>query len=320
MSLNPEQTAILGDLENKAGWMSLLTKTNKVRMPRFEASTVIGQTALDLHIRSIRVQGQENLEQGLNEAQKQKKRTIFTLRHRADADTFAFRKGMVNSGYRDVINNTVYIAGVNMLRRPYILPFSFSEEVVYIATPEDLEAGQKLHSLDLTLMERRRVEWVNNMFREMNEKAKIQVEEVIGEGRSLGVYPEGGRSKDSLLRRPPRRVSIYFLTPREKDAVVIPVVINGTDEINRPGESWGPDRMLPENRKDLEIIIGTSYSSLEVWTWPDPRKGKNRNPADWVVANLANTYPFGIREEDYLYFEAIIRSFKPERNRMALAA
>lgn len=320
MSLPPEQASILGDLENKAGWMNVLTKVNKVRMPRSEVSTILGQGVLDLHTKGVKVRGQDNLEQGLTEAREQKKRTIYTFRHRADADTFTIRKAMVNLGYRDVINNTVYIAGVNMLRRPYILPFSFSEEVVYIATPEDLEAGQAMHNLDLTPMEKRRVEWVNNMFHEMNEKAKIQVEEVINEGKSLAIYPEGGRSKDGLLRRPPRQVSIYFPTPKEDSAVVIPVVINGTDEINRPGESWGPERMLPDNRKKLEVIFGEPYSSLEVWTWPDSRRGKNRNPADWAVANLANTYPFGIQREDYLYYEAMIRSFRPERNKMALAA
>lgn len=319
MGLNPEQATQLGVLENKAGIMNVLTKLNLVRTPRIQPTTLMSQGVLNLLITGTKLGGQENLDRALDESRKEGKGIRFTLRHRADADTPAFRNALVGAGYGDVANNSVFIGGVNMLRRWYILPLTTCEEVIYIATPEDLDESKALIS-DPTLSpsERIRAQWVGSMFHEMNNKAKSCVKDAIEEGKNLVIYPEGGRSKDGLLRRAVREISIYF--PRDGSAIVVPVVINGTDEINRPGQNLGPERILPRNRRSLEGIIGMPYSSREVWTWPDSRKGKDRNPADWVNANIANTYPLGIREEDYLFYESIIESFQPARNRMSIAA
>lgn len=318
MSLDPERLARLGELENKAGVMNVLTRLNIVRIPRVEPITLLSQGVLSLHISGTKIRGQENLEEAIEKSQERNKGIIFTFRHRADADSLAFRNGMVNLGHKDIADKTVFIAGVNMLRRLYILPFSSCEEVIYIATPEDLEQSRNLIVVPtLSPTERRRIKWVDAIFHEINNKAKACVKESASQGKNLAFYPEGGRSKDGFLRRPPREVSIFF--PQD-ETMVVPIVFNGTEQINPPGESWGPYKMLPENRQELEVIIGSPYPSYEIWEWSDSRKGKAKNPADWALANIANAYPLGIREEDYIFFEEIIRSFRPERNRMLRAA
>ena len=176
-----------------------------------------------------------------------------------------------------------------MLKRPYIAPFTFSEEVIYIATPEDLINAKALwDNTDFTPLDRRRTGWVQSIFHRINREAKNEVKKSFVEGKFLVVYPEAGRSKDGFLRRAPREVSIYF--PRDYSTVIIPVVINGPDKINPPGQNWTLDRVHPSHRQNLEIEIGEPYSSYEIWHWPDERSGRNRNPADWIMANIIHVH------------------------------
>lgn len=319
MSLTAERGRRLGDLETKARIMRVQNWAGLEEMPRIGVATLVSQGVLALHVKKIEVKGIENLDLAVQTAQQSEKRIIFTNRHRADADTLAFRAGLEQSGYGHVVNNTRFIAGVNMLKRLHILPFSFAEGVIYISTPEDFAGIREfLEDESLTPLEKSRSEWVDYMFHKMNKSAGELVKEAVDKRMNIGLYPEGGRSKDRSLKRAPRVVSIYF--PHDDSAVVVPIVINGTDEVNRPNQYWSPEKMLPENRRELEMIIGVPYYSNEVWDRQDLRRGKERNPADWVMANIANTYPYGIREEDYILYEEMMRNFRPERNRMSRAA
>ena len=202
-----------------------------------------------------------------------------------------------------------------MLKRPYIAPFTFSEEVIYIATPEDLINAKALwDNTDFTPLDRRRTGWVQSIFHRINREAKNEVKKSFVEGKFLVVYPEAGRSKDGFLRRAPREVSIYF--PRDYSTVIIPVVINGPDKINPPGQNWTLDRVHPSHRQNLEIEIGEPYSSYEIWHWPDERSGRNRNPADWIMANIANIDPRGVRKEELEQYREMMIRYRPERNRI----
>lgn len=319
MSLTAERERRLGDLETKARIMRFQNWVRLEEMPRLGVATLASQGVLALHVKKIEVKGIENLDLAVQTAQQSGKRIIFTNRHRADADTLVFRAGLEQSGYGHVVNNTRFIAGVNMLKRPHILPFSFAEGVIYIATPEDFVGIRDfLDDKSLIPLERERSKWVDSVFHKMNKRAGERVKEAIDKRMNIGLYPEGGRSYDGYMRRAPRSVSIYF--PHDDSAVIVPIVINGTDEVNRPNEEWNIGKMLPENRRELEMMIGMPYSSSEVWDRPDLRKGKERNPADWVMANIANTYPYGIRDTDYLLYEEMIRNFRSERNMMSRAA
>lgn len=310
-----ERVEMLADLETKARIMNVLMIVNKVRMPRFDPATLITQTAFNLHISDTKAEGLDNLQKGLDQALEEGKKIIFTPRHKADFETPGFRFGLEKAGYRHVANNVVWIAGVNMLKRPYIAPFTFSEEAIYIATPEDLSnARELLDKPDLTPVDRRRAIWVQTIFQTINSKAKKEVKRTFEEGKFLAIYPEAGRSKDGFLRRAPRKVSVYF--PRDGSAVIIPLIINGLDRINPPGQNWSLDRVHPNNRQTLGIKIGEPYQSDEVWHWPDDRSGRDRNPADWVMANIANTDPRGVREEELQRYREMMIKYRPERNRI----
>lgn len=312
--MTPERAEMLADLETKARIMNVLIIVNKVRMPRFDPTTLITQTAFNLHINYAQVEGLDNLQRGLDQAAEGKK-VIFTPRHKADFETPGFRVGLEKAGYRHVANNVVWIAGVNMLKRPYIAPFTFSEEAIYIATPEDLSnARELLDNPDLTPVDRRRAIWIQSILQTINSKAKKEVKRTFEEGKFLAIYPEAGRSKDGFLRRAPREVSIYF--PRDGSAIIIPLIINGPDRINPPGQNWSLDRVHPNNRQTLEIKIGEPYQSDEVWHWPDDRSAREKNRADWVMANIANIDPRGVREEELEQYREMMIQYRPERNKI----
>ena len=79
---------MLVDLETKARIMNVLMMVKRVRMPRFDPATLITQTALNLHIKGVTVEGLDNLQRGLDQASAEDKKIIFTpgikliLKHR----------------------------------------------------------------------------------------------------------------------------------------------------------------------------------------------------------------------------------------------
>lgn len=302
MGLSIEHSRALGLLETKAKTMHILDDLNLGNMPRFAPSTVALQGLVGLHVRSVQVRNQSNLEQGLAQAANDHKELIYTLRHRADADTPIFRKGLKAIGKESEANNTVWVAGTNMLIRPQILPFSFSEEVIYIATPEDTDRIKNLAEIVRDPAEAARIRWVEEVFNKMNASAKVKARDHLRNGKHLVLYPEAGRSKDGFLRRAPKIVSVYF--PRDDRAIIIPVVMNGTEEINKPGEDITLNRIKPENRKDIEIVFGEPYLSGRLWL---PYKNGNKDifASDVAMAYIALTEPTQVREEDMDYYRKI---------------
>lgn len=303
----------IADLERKARIMNVVHWLGGPRMPRVEPITAITRGVFQLHVRDIQVTDRAYLDEALNRASKDKQRLMFTLRHRADADALAFRAGLERIGQKEVADRIVWVAGVNMLKRPHILPFSFCEEVVYIATPEDLELASQLQDMpELNPLEVRRLRWINSAFHRINNAAKKAVRKVIEKGRHLVIYPEAGRSKDGYLRRAPRQVSVYF--PRNGSALVVPVVINGTEQINPPGKNWTLERIHPDNRRSIELVFGEAYSSLEPWEVARKMRSSDVTPADWVMANIANVDPRGVKEEELRLYREMIMMYRPERN------
>ncbi len=327
MAYPPEKLKIAEEtldlLETKARTMSVQMWANLVWMPRFEPMTLALQGMLRLHAKDITVKGKENLDKATKKASDEGKTIIFTPKHDADLNTPAIRAGLEIVGYRHLANNTVWIAGENMLIRPQILPFTLSEEVIYIATPDDLyKIEQSLKNPALSPIDLRRAQWIELTFKRMNKKAAEKEREAITLGKHLGVYPEGGRSYDGYMKKAPRQVVVYL--PRDGSAVVIPVVVKGTDEINPPNQDWSPEKVLPENRKDVEVIFGESYSSSDPWTW----KKRGRERIDLVMAHIFNTDPtVKVRvEEREIYREVMLEyddsnsglEYHPGRNRISL--
>ena len=65
--------------------------------------------------------------------------------------------------------------------------------------------------------------------------------EVLRAGRVLGIFPEGGRSRDGRLRRPREGAA---LLARKSDAPVVPTAIEGAYEAFPPGRRWPRPRKI----------------------------------------------------------------------------
>lgn len=307
--MSPDRLKEFRILHTKANAMQLIGRFHLNQMPRFTPSTLAIQALVGIHLGSIGVTGQENLENGLSKAKDESKQVIFTLRHRTDADTPVFRMGLRVIDREDVANNAVWIAGTNMLIRPYIFPFSFSERVIYIATPEDV-ANMNGFSADesLTPLEKKTARWIHDTFHKMNETAKVQVRIARESGRYLVFYPEAGRSRDGFLRRAPREVSIYF--PRDDKAIIIPVIVNGTDQFNRPGRNISLEKIMPGNRAHVDIVYGKVYPSGELWEVH--RADKSIMPSDVAMAHIAEMDLSVVRMEDMEYYKRILSMLQTE--------
>ena len=72
-------------------------------------------------------------------------------------------------------------------------------------------------------------------------------ERVLGEGRILGIYPEGTRSRDGILR--PFRDGAALLALRS-GAPVLPVAVTGTDGL------WRKGSLIPRRVPRVTLTIG----------------------------------------------------------------
>lgn len=296
-------------LAKKAATMAILQTFDRVRMPRLHPSTEALQLYAGLHISSVEVQGRENLANALIKAEEEDRPVIFTVRHRADADSPLVRRGLTEAGRKDVADRTLWVAGVNMLTRLYILPFSFSEEAVYTATPEDLTLAKKLvKESEETPLRSLIARKILSIFNKQNEKAKEEVLEARKHRKYLTFYPEARRSRDGFLGRAPRTVSAHLPRRESEAAVVISIVTVGTDEFNKPGK-YNPRDLLPGNRHDVSLIIGKHYLSNQAWEIARAMGSRDVTVADVVMAFIYATHPEGVRPEDERLYQNIMSQY-----------
>lgn len=315
-----KRTEYLKDLGVKADIMDGLVAENAVAQKRDPNTTLKLQRFWSMFCSGGHISGKANLELALNLSRKQGRHLILTPRHEADGDGAAVRYILTRNGYEDVADNTVWMVGVNMLKRWHIRIFSRGEDVIYNATPEDLE---RLEMLELwasqypnqgaTLAELQRIRLSTNRIRGV---AKGEVARVVKDGRVIGMFSEGGRSKDDYMRPIPREMSWFF--PRDGSAVVLPVRFIGPRKVNPPNQLFRFYKALPFLREPMIMEIGELYTSDEVWSWIRNHRGEKINPAEWVGANIANVDPRGVRVKDLERYSYLLSTYAPQReNRIA---
>jgi 1-acyl-sn-glycerol-3-phosphate acyltransferase len=115
--------------------------------------------------------------------------------------------------------------------------------------------------------------------------------DILEEGRGVGIYPEGTRSRDGLLYR--GRTGVGWLT-LTTGAPVIPVGLEGTEKLQPAGRNWvkpqhfsmrvgeplyfdklGPDHSLPVRREATDKIM----DAIAALSGQERAAGYNKPPA-----------------------------------------
>lgn len=306
------------DLRIKAGIMRSLIDHEKeedhpdngVEQSRIPGVTQRAQGVVSMFVSGSSIENEDYLHQAIDRVHKEGKKFRLTPRHESDFDPLALRYILQRAGLEEFCNDIVWIAGVNMLKRPLIRPWMRGEHVIYIATPADSDTLEEL----VDYFPPAEYKTIEQTFSSINSIAKTKVREASDRGETVALYPEAGRSYDGLMRKAPGKVALYF--PRDESTLVLPCRLIGPREINPPNRRLGFHKLLPPLRQHLTMIAGESYLSSEVWEW---RKNDrmHTNPADWLMANIANADPRDIKPEDLARYGEMMLKFRPDRNRIS---
>ncbi len=280
------------------------------------------------------IEGLGNLQSAIMTAREGNKRLKFTPAHLADADhpgaVYLLQQDGRGLGIEDEL---VWVAGVNMLRRPPIERYMRAEDLLYNVTPRDMNHLEELledkdHKYNLDEEKKETLEHIKKVFNEMREESKRKVLEITSEGRRhLVVYVEGGRTYDSdgFLSEPKKEFSWFF--SRNGDDIVVPYRMYGTKEFNPPGQDPPLLRkeLIPGFRHLVSMVVGECYPSSEVWeVWKVRTREAQEaacgqkvkiNPMDWVIANIANLDPSYVRLGERRYYRDLMERFASQRSR-----
>lgn len=322
----------LANLELKAGIMRDMIGNNLVEQPPIgRVRWLVRSWFYDL-VSNGGIQGLDNLKRAISLAKDTNRRLILTPNHLADADHLVQIYLEGRAGLQ-IQNQQVFMAGVNMERRPDIKRFLRAEHAIYNVTPRDMNHLQtlieKADEYKFGEEEKERLKQTRETFNNMRLKAKERVTETVVKGKNpLVVYIEGGRSYSGLLKRGHKDYAGLF--PHDGSAIVVPVRVYGSRDINPPGKNSAAGKFLrqemflPWKRTSVSMRVGEPYLSSEVWkVWKIRREeienGEEINPDDWVSANIANLDPDLVEPADIPLYKALMQRFAPERISPALA-
>lgn len=89
-----------------------------------------------------------------------------------------------------------------------------------------------------------------------DEEALKNAIKALGEGKIIGIFPEGGRSRDGKLRKAKTGVARLALWGRSK---VIPVGIKGSFDV------WPAGKKFPKFKRNIEINFGKPIEFKEYY-------------------------------------------------------
>ncbi len=327
----------LAGLQGKACIMRGMIDSSEVEQPHIEDTRRWFRFYVSNLVWDGGIEGLDNLQRAVIQSRSENKRLIFTPAHLADADhpiaVYLMEREGRGMGIQDEL---VWMAGVNMLRRPKIERYMRAENLLYNVTPRDAKHLQELladeeHKYNLDETQIKTLEEIKQVFGRMREEAKRKVAETTDQGkRHLVVYVEGGRSyaEDGSLGQPQEEFSWFFL--RKGNDIVVPYRVYGARELNPPGKdpTFIRIELVPGLRQEVSMIVGESYLSSEIWDiWKQRRaeaeigtdgKKVEVNPMDWVMANIANLDPRYAKDEDRLFYGKLMIRFAPQRNRIEI--
>ncbi|MBI2196921.1 hypothetical protein HYU45_04925 [Candidatus Daviesbacteria bacterium] len=329
--VDPLQT--IAGLQKKAGIMVKMIESGEVEQPYIEETRKWFRLYVSNLVWDGGVEGLDNLQRAITQARSEKKRLVFTPSHLADADhpiaTYLMEYEGRGLGVQDEL---VWMAGVNMLRRPKIERYMRAENLLYNVTPRDTDHLQELkdHKYNLDESQIDTLEEIKKIFNRMNFAAMRRLVETCIKGKNpLVVYIEGGRSydPDGFLYPPLLHFSGFF--PKDDSVIVVPYRVYGSRELNPPGKEppFLRKELIPGFRQRVSMIVGESYPSSEIWEVQKQREAEATvvdgkkveiNPMDWVMANIANLDPSYVRPEEQRYYGDLMKRFAPLRNRIVI--
>jgi len=220
----------------------------------------------------IKISGKENIEKALETTNG--KNLVFVMRHLSNFDTAAVELALKRAGFKEIVSKLIFLQGIKLDKNPVTKVFqgAFNRIKVW---PPSLPAKNGEEKIKR---------------REMMKKSLKSSKRALEEGHVLGIYCEGGRSYDALLK-PAEPTAIHYLT-LQPDTIAIPVTIRGTNKVLPPGAFI----IFPAAPVKVDFGEPINITSLmkEYEHLPRPHE-KYKKIGDFIMKKIAQKLPEKLR-------------------------
>lgn len=190
----------------------------KPLIPRSPVSTYIVRKLTDLFSTKLQIRGQDNLKK-IRESLNRGKSTIILANHSSHADHPLIVKSLKESGYKDLSDRIIFIAGMKVKNEFLGKCFSDAFAHILVSTPEKGEVSEE---------ERRKAQMINF-------KGFSEINRLMNKGHLFVLYAEGTRSRSKQLLKAIPSVARYFENPNLE--YLLPSAIEGAEDLLPVGKS-----------------------------------------------------------------------------------
>ncbi len=195
-----------------------LRLSEKPLVPRSPVITYIVEKLTGMFSTKLEIHGQDNLKK-IRESLNNGKSTIVLANHSSHADHPLIVKSLKESGYKDLSDRIIFIAGMKVKNEFLGKCFSDAFAHVLVSTPEKGEISEE---------ERRKAQMINF-------KGFSEINRLMNKGHLFVLYAEGTRSRSKKLLKAIPSVARYFENPNLE--YLLPTAIEGAEDLLPVGKS-----------------------------------------------------------------------------------
>jgi hypothetical protein len=210
--------------------------------------------------------------------------------HESDSDHTIRRFVFEQGGYGDFVNRTVYAAGLKMRERGEINRLSGSENQLYIPTPFDMaDLKEARRNRDLyTAEEFEAMKKLSLNYHDLIDVSKAKLKNLVAPGperMSLGVYPEGTRSRDGYLG-PARRETANWYT-QQPDGFILPIAVGGGYLLLPPEKPQLLSKRFIRDKAVTSVAVGPMIETAKIIAFTQGFGQPAQMFVDCVMAHVA---------------------------------
>lgn len=192
--------------------------TEKPLIPRSPVITYIVGKLADVFSKKLEINGRANLK-SIRESLNKGKSTIILANHSSHADHPLIVKSLRESGFKDLADRIIFIAGMKVKNEFLGKCFSDAFAHILVSTPEKGEISEE---------EKRKAQMINI-------KGFSEINRLMNKGHLFVLYAEGTRSRNKKLLKAIPSVARYFENPNLE--FLLPTAIEGAVDLLPVGES-----------------------------------------------------------------------------------
>lgn len=301
--------SVLEEARSRNAFLEPLLQTpNGIYFPRIDPRLVLFKKIAAVSFPKIKIHGRQNAEKAVDMIHSGEKLKVVS-HHSSHADGAAIRRAAEQIGCGLLYDEGIFAAGIKMFEGGFTRYLVRAENLAVVVPPQQLAQTKEKRARLLTtsgLVFEEDVEEIDKYIKyanETNKRSGMFLEDQAAKGHPALVYPEATRSRHGYIDSVPREVSVFF-----RDGYILPVSLLGVSKKYPPNSFINLWQIL--NQSEIEIFFGAPFEAQEAWDIARRffGRGKNSNPAEVVMAKVAQLTPQLVLPHKVDYYKDILLS------------